>query len=780
MWEKLANILLRHRLWLIIVLIIGTIIMGFEATKSKMAYDNPKFIPENDSDMIFHKEFKALFGDDGSVMVIGVKSEKVKQIAFFKDWYNLTTQIEKTKGIKRILSITNVPQLKVNFDSYTFDQEKVFKNIPKNQIELDSHMAKLHDLKFYEGLIFNKRGDLTIMAITMESALLDSRERISFVKNIEYQIKAICKKHKVEPHFSGLPYIRTEFSKKVKHEIIYFTALSFLITSAIMLFFFRSLYTLVFSQLVVVIGVVWTMGINAIYGFKISVFTGLMPPLIVVIGITNCIYLLNKYHDEYRKHHNQMKALHRVISKVGLAVFFINLTTAFGFGVFYFSGSSALREFGLVSFWAIMAVYAISMILIPVIFSFLPRPSEKQTKHLDSKFLQVIIDWTAYMVTYKRRLIYTITILITLASIIGVFKIKSVGYMVDDISKSDPLYKDLKFFEGNVKGVMPFEIVIDSKKKGGIKNISTLQKIYRLEKEVAKMPEFSQSVSIAKMMQFANQAYYEGDPKFYVLPSIMDLGNIMGMMPAGKSNSNILHNLVDSNYQKARISFQMADVGSKQIKIVKKQVEAKALQIFPKQDFEVRLTGTSIIFLKGNDYLFDDLFQSVLIALIANSLIMAFIFYNWRMIIISLIPNLIPLLMAIAIMGFFKIMFKPSTILVFSVAYGIAVDYSIHFLAKYRQELRKHNYNIPIAVSHALKESGVSMVYSAVVLFFGFLIFAFSSFGGTIMLGILTSITLILALFSNLILLPALLHSYDVAIAKKKEGSGLVDLDSFE
>ncbi len=780
MWERIANILLRNRLWLIIVLIAGTILMGYEATKSKMAYDNPKFIPADDSDMVFYSEFKKLFGDDGSVMVIGVKSEKVKQLSFFNDWYNITEQIGKTNGIKRILSVANLPQLVVDYDNYTFNQEKVIKTRPKNQSELDSMLAKIHTLKFYEGLIFNSKGDLTIMAITMESKLLDSRERITFVKNIEKQINALCDKHGVEPHFSGLPYIRTEYSNKVQHEIIFFTALSFLITSAIMMFFFKSLYTLVFAQLVVLIGVVWTMGINAIYGFKISLFTGLMPPLIVVIGITNCIYLLNKYHDEFRKHHNQMKALQRVISKVGLAVFFINLTTAFGFGVFYFSGSTSLREFGLVSFWSIMAIYVISMVLIPVIFSYLPRPSEKQTKHLDSKFLKVIIEWTANMVTKKRRLIYTITIIITLLSVGGVFLIKSVGFMVDDISKTDPLYKDLKFFETNIKGVMPFEIVVDSKKKGGIKSIRTLQKIDRLEREVGNMPHFSQSVSLAKMMRFANQAFYDGDSIRYLIPSIMDLGNIMSMMPQGKSRGNILHNLVDSTYQKARISFQMADVGSVEIKKIKKEVENKALAIFPKDEFEISLTGTSIIFLKGNDYLFDDLFQSVLIALLANSLIMAFIFYNWRMIIISLIPNLIPLLMAIAVMGFFKIMFKPSTILVFSVAYGIAVDYSIHFLAKYRQELKKHKYNIPVAVSFALRESGVSMIYSGSVLFFGFLIFAFSSFGGTIMLGILTSLTIILALFSNLILLPALLFSYDVAIAKKKEGSGLVDLDGFE
>jgi hydrophobe/amphiphile efflux-3 (HAE3) family protein len=780
MWEKIANILLRNRLWLIIILIGATVYMAYESKNIKMAYDNPKFIPDDDSDLVVYKDFKKLFGDDGSVMVIGIRDPKIKKLAFFNDWYDLTEQIEKTKGIKQILSIANIRAMVVDDSTYTFGQSKVFAHRPASQTELDTQLAKMHTLKFYEGLIYDKSGDLTIMAITMESSLLDSRERINFVEQLEKQVRELCIKHNVEPHFSGLPYIRTEFSKKVKHEIILFTALSFLITSLIMLFFFRSLYTLLFAQLVVIMGVIWTVGINAVYGFKITLFTGLMPPLMVVIGITNCIYLLNKYHDEYRKHGNQMKALHRVISKVGAAVFFINLTTAFGFGVFYFSGSSALREFGIVSFWAIMAVYVISMVLIPIIFSYLPAPSKKQTKHLDRKFLQVVVDWLVKMITFKRKLIYIVTIVLSIISIAGLFLITSVGYMVDDISKTDPLYTDLKFFEKNVKGVMPFEIIIDSKKNAGIKNVRTLQRIDKLEHDIGMMPEFSKSISLAKMLRFANQAYYEGDSIRYLIPSIMDLSTIMSMMPAGNENGNILHNLVDSNFRRARISFQMADVGSKRIQEIKDSVRKKAYEIFPPEDFKISLTGNSVIFLEGNKYLFDSLFSSVLYALLANSLIMAFIFFNWRMIIISFIPNIIPLIMTIAIMGFCKIDFKPSSIIVFSIAYGIAVDYSIHFLAKYRQELKKHKYNIPKAVSSALHESGVSMIYSAVVLFFGFLIFAFSSFGGTIMLGILTSINLVLALLSNLILLPSLLHSYDVAIAKKNEGSGLVDLDSFE
>lgn len=780
MWEKIANHVLRNRQWLIILLIASTLFMAYMSTKSKLAYDNARFIPENDSILVTYNKFKKLFGDDGNVIVIGIKTSKIKELAFFNEWYNLTQKLEKTDGVKRLVSIANLQNLIINDSTYTFGEEKIFKYQAKSQNELDSLFAKINTLKFYKGLIIDKKGEFTVMAVTMEPRIVDSRLRIDFTNKLENEVRLLCTKYNVEPHFSGLPFIRTQFSKIIEHELVYFTIFSFAITSILMLFFFRSFYTLLFAQLVVIVGVIWTLGINAALGYKISVFTGLMPPLMVVIGITNCIYLLNKYHDEYRKHKNKIKALQRVISKVGAAVLFINLTTAFGFGVFYFSGSRVLTEFGIVSFWAIMAVYVISMVLIPVIFSYLPPPSEKQTGHLDNKYLQIIVDKLVNIVTRKRRIIYAVTIVICIISIIGTFLISSVGYMVDDISKKDPLYTDLKFFEKNVKGLMPYEVVIDSRKPDGIKNVRTLQKIDLLERKITAMPEFSQSVSITKVIRFANQAFYDGDSSRYLIPNIMDLGNIMSMMPRDSKKGKILQNLVDSTFSKARISFQMADVGSVKIKEINDSVKKIAYSIFPQKDFDVVTTGNSLVFLEGNKYLFDNLFQSVLIALIANSLIMAFIFFNWRMIIISFVPNIIPMVMTVAIMGYFGINFKPSTIIVFSIAYGIAVDYSIHFLAKYRQELKKNKYNIPISVANALKESGVSMIYSAVVLFFGFLIFAFSSFGGTIMLGILTSINLILALLSNLILLPALLHSYDVARAKKRGEISLVDLDSFE
>ncbi|MGB1037632.1 MAG: efflux RND transporter permease subunit [Bacteroidia bacterium] len=820
MWEKIANTILRNRLALIIFLVVTTALMLYKTTQVQLAYDNPKFIPDDDIDMLAYQGFKKTFGDDGSVMVVGVNDTKLRQLDFFNDWYDLTESLNATENIKQVLSIANLKDLHKetvldSFEGETYETtalhaSNLVQEKPKTQEELDAIFVQIERLRFYEGLLFKDSSDFSLMAITLEKAILDTKERVAFVNGLQKSIEEVCDKHDVEVHFSGLPFIRTKMSQMIKQELVRFTLVSMALTALILLFFFRSFPTLAFSLLTVIVGVIWCMGILVLLGFKITMFIGLLPPLIVVIGIANCIYLLNKYHEEYRSHENKIKSLQRVISKVGRAVLFTNLTTAVGFGVFTLTGSSVLQEFGLTAFLAIMAVFMISMILIPVLFSYLPAPKQRHTKHLDYKFLNNLIDQLATIVQTKRKMVYTMTIGLVVASVIGMALLKNVGYMVDDISKSDKLYLDLKFFEKNVNGVMPFEIVVDTKKPGGISRVRTLLNIDLLERKLQEYPEFSKPVSISQTMKFLNQAYYEGDPRRYRPPSVLDLGNIMSSIPKDETNEGMINSLVDPENQKARISVQMADVGSVRIKELKEEVNLIADTIFnfrkitediftdsiteivlmdsaselydttyhsyrevsyteldSSRKTDLSITGTSVIFLKGNDYLISNLLMSLLIAFIIISLLMASIFKSLRMILISIIPNLIPLLFTAGIMGYFGVNFKPSTVLVFSVAFGIAVDFSIHFLTKYKMELKTSN-SIADAVRKVHKEISTSMIYTAVILFFGFIIFVFSDFGGTIALGLFTALTLFIALLSNLILLPSLLLSYDSKKAKKE------------
>ncbi|MBP7511605.1 MAG: MMPL family transporter [Bacteroidia bacterium] len=743
-----------------------------------MTYDFAKVVPQDDPDFIDYVKFKETFGEDGNILVIGTQSKDVFKLKYFNDLYDLCNEIEQIEGVEKVVSLTKAYSLHRNDSLGVLEVLPIMNHKPKTQAELDSFQTFVKTLKFYNGLLYNPESDLVILAINLKKAQLDSKARIPLVKGIEAKARAFGESHNSQMHFSGLPYVRTMMSSKVADEIKIFTYLSILVTALFIFIFFRFISAVIFSLIVVIIGVVATMGLLALFGYKITILTGILPPLMVIIGVQNCIYLLNVYHQEFTSHGNKMLALLRLITKNGLALFLTNVTTAVGFVVFSFSGSAMLDQFSVISGIVIMLIYIISLVFIPVVYSYLPPPDPKHTKHLESKRLNGVLNKCNEWVYNKRPTIYIITLVLLAFSIYGATKVRNLGYVVDDLPADDPVYVDLKFFEKHLKGALPFEIKIDTKRKDGVKDYATLQKINRLQKELILFPELSKPTSVVDILKFANQGMNNGEEKYYIVPNVVDISEIVSYLPKEGNNSNIIRSMVDSNYQVARVSVQMADIGSVEMKRLTHQVQNKIDSIFPKADYDVKITGTSAIFLKGNDYLIENLIQSMISALIIISIMMAFLFFSWRMVIISLIPNLIPLIMTFGIMGYFDIRLKPSTIIIFSIAYGIVVDFTIHYLAKYRHALKKNNWDMKIAIPESLLEAGPSIIYTAIALFGGFIIFAASNFGGTVALGVLTSISLIFGMFMNLLLLPAMLLSLEKSINNKKElGTTLVEIE---
>lgn len=546
-----------------------------------------------------------------------------------------------------------------------------------------------------------------------------------------------------------------------------FVALALIVTALILLAFFRSFKAVLFPMIVVVFGVIWSFATLVIFGYKITILTSLIPPLIIVIGIPNCILLLNKYQQEYARHGNKIKSLVRTIHRMGASTFMANLTTALGFVVFAFTSSEVLVEFGIVTSINVMITFLISLILIPITYSYLPPPSARHIKHLERKTLQKFLDKVDHWVHHYRRRIYFSTILIVLVSIYGMTKMTTVGYVVDDLPKKDVIYKDLKFFEEHFRGVLPFEVAIDTKEEKAALELKTLYKIHRLQKVLAAYNEFSEPVSIAEGIKFSYQGLNDGDPKFYVIPNAEEMSRLSGYSSGARENQRMFRSIIDSTQQVTRVSFQVADIGSVKMKSLLDELRPRLDSIFNPEEYKLAITGNSIIFLKNNDYLLLNLKESVYLALLLIGLVMLFLFPSLRMIIIALIPRMAPLLITAAIMGFFSIPLKPSTILIFSITFGIASDGTMYFLTRYRQELRKHAGSISRTVSLTIQETGVSMVYTAVILFAGFFIFAASGFGGTQALGVLTSLTLLIAMLSNLILLPSLLLSLEKRIITK-------------
>ncbi|MBK9478805.1 MAG: MMPL family transporter [Bacteroidetes bacterium] len=768
MWAALARFILRNRLAILSAFTLITIFFAYQASFVQITYEFTSLLPKEDSAAINYANFKKQFGEDGNVMVIGLDDTDIFELEKFNDWYDLTYDIKQVDGIQEVVSIARVFNLTANDSIEQFEFKPLISEKPHTQLQLDSIKAAIFNLPFYNGFLFNKESHATLMAITFDKYKLNTKTRLSIVDSIKVKTDVFEKKYKQTLHYSGLPYIRTNIARKIASEMVLFLGLAFLVTLVILSIFFRSFYPVIFSLLIIVIGVIWSFGTIYLLGYKISALSGLIPPLIIVIGIPNCILLLNKYHTEINKHGNKIKALSRMVEKIGISTFFANVTTSIGFGVFYFTHSQILVEFGLVTALNVMGTYLTSLFLIPIIFSYLPAPKEKQTSHLDGKRINSILTTIDYWVHHYRKRIYISVVVIILISVIGILKINIIGFVVDDLPKNDPIYVDLKYFETNYHGVLPFEITVDTRKKGAALSLTTLYKINKLQKELKKYDEFSKPVSVVEAIKFSYQAYKGGEPKYYILPNGLELGKMSSYFVNSKQKKQgMFKAFIDSNRQITRISVQMADVGSIRMKELVKEIRPKVDSIFDPAKYDVNLNGNSLMFLKGNNYLVKNLQESVLLAIFLISLVMITLFASFRMVVISVLPSIVPLIITAGLMGYFHIPLKPSTILIFSIAFGIASDGNMYFLTKYKQELRNHQFSISKTVSLTIRETGVSMIYTAIILFCGFGIFSASSFGGTAALGILISLTLLISYCSNLILLPCFLLSLEKNLTRK-------------
>jgi predicted RND superfamily exporter protein len=772
MWDAITRLILRNRIIIIIILVLLTLFMGYEGLKVKISYDFPQLLSDKDKTVIEYNNFKKLFGEDGSIIVIGTNDSSILKLENFNKWAYLTNKIKQIEGIDTVLSITNVYNVRKDTVNNTFVLEKLIKKNPENQAELDSLLKIIFSLPFYENLLYTYNGSefSTLMAITLNKKILNTKSRSDIINEIELVAKKFSDETEIPVHFSGMPYLRTLMMRLILFELPLFIILAAILLSIIIFILFRSLKAVFISLLIVSISVIFVFGTLGLFNYSITILTGLIPALIIVIGIPNCIYFINRYHQEYTKINNKIKSISSVIKKIGSATFLTNSTTALGFATFILTDSKVLVQFGTIASLNVFFIFILSLFIIPIIFSFLKSPKPSQTKHLENKLLRKVTNKLIVLTLKHRNAIYITTVIIVILSVFGILFLRNSSSILDDYPHKNKGYADLLFFEKYYKGVLPIEIKIENKKGIGIfgENAKTLYKIKQLEKVIKRdsllSKYLSKTLSMSDVVSFSYQAYHEGENRFYAVPALIELSKLQAYTKSFNEKQIRFKSFVDSSNTITRISIQMANIESHLIKQIKDTLMSHINYIFPKDEYNITVTGTSIVFLEGTTYLLYNLVVSIALAILIISFLVFLIFRSGNMIIIYLLPNIIPLLFTAGLMGYFNIPIKPSTILIFSVAYGIAVDNTIHFLAKYRQELKILNWSIKKSVAVALHEIGVSMIYNAIILFCGFAIFTASSFGGTKAMGILLSITLLFAAICNLTLLPALLLSFEKRI----------------
>ncbi|MBK6775600.1 MAG: MMPL family transporter [Flavobacteriales bacterium] len=759
MWTWLAGKILRNRITVLVITGVLTVLMGYQATKVKMSYRHGGLLPKTDSVYLAYHEFTEQFSEDGNVMVLGTGDPKLYTPERFKAWWQLGNDLKEIPGVDSVFSEAHLFDLVRDDSLTTFKLRSVVVSPPTTQAEMDSLKARIRSLPFYDKLLFNDSTGASLMMLFLDAAMFNSEQRGDMIERIVARGEEFAAGGS-EVHYSGLPYVRVMLTSLVKGEMPLFMGLSLLVCAILLLIFFRSWRVMWICVLVVAISVVWSFGILGLLDYRITLIMSVISPLVIVTGVPNCVFLINSYQIEFVRHGNKMKALQRVITRVGAAAFMTNATTAVGFTTFMLTYSDSLREFGLVATAGIMVLWALSMVLIPILFSFMPPPTAKHLRHLDRRWMDVVVDRIVRISHRRRALVYALTVLVFSIALLGMTRLKDESRVVDDLPEHNPVLVHMRWFEKNYHGVIPLEVIIDSKKNGGALKDATLKRIERFCDTLATYPEFSRPISIVDAVKFTKQAFYGGNPEKYALLTGPEKSFILPYLQGAGEKKSMGKAFLDTARQVTRLTVQMADIGTTRMDALMERLRPQVDSIFDPTKYDVRFTGNSVVFLKGNSYLVDNLITSLGWAIALIVVLMALLFGSLRILVVSLIPNLIPLVVTAGLMGIFHIPIKPSTILVFGIALGIAVDNAIHFLARYRLELKLTNNDIKRSVDLATREVSVGIIYTSAVLFFGFTIFAFSEFGGIQALGILTSITLLVAMFTNLLVLPALLLSF--------------------
>jgi len=847
MWNNLASLILRNRLFIIGIIALLTVFFGYYAITS-LKVDNKygNTLPKDSQTQIDYLKFKTQFGEDGSTLVIAIQSDSLYTERNFTKWRELGYKILNFDGVENVISEATLYTIVNNKEQNRFEIHKIFSDTTFNEKSIDSIKSEIRRIPIYKNLLYNDSTNVSLLMIGMDEKCLQDKKKSKVVFEIE-KLAQSYSGYFGKVHFAGLPHMRVVIGKRIVTEMYIFLGLSVIASSILLFIFFRSVRVVIQSNIVVFVSVIWALGSIALFNFQLSIMMALIPPLLIVIGVPNCVFLITRYHQEFVKlgNKNKTRALFTMIKRIGSVTFLTNLTTAVGFCTF--TSSDKLAQFGIISSLNIMVVFVLSITIIPIFASFSKPPKPRHLKHLNRVYSQGIIEVVIKLVSKRRVVIYISSIIMLIISIYGMTKITATGNVTSDLPKNDPILLDLKFVERNFGGSIPFEITINYKEKGRLLSNKTLKKVELIQQTFAADTLFSKSLSFVDFLKSINMAYHGNNPEQYKLISSRDklrLKQYFDKFDLSDFNGGnlSLKDLIDTTNTTLRIRCQMKDIGSYEVATkvdslrlrvdeilnpdkqaierlysnvkkgktkyidsillnypavynsltsilskgnsdqqVKFDMEYEEINKFKKKSnfkknlrkaidseyYDLTFTGTSIVVSEGTKYLFVNLVQSLVFAILSIALLMAFLFRSFKIILISMIPNILPLLFTAGIMGYFQIPLKPSTLLVFGIALGITVDNAILFLAKYRQELKLHPWDINEAIMISIKETGLGIFYTSIILFFGFIMFVFSQFGGTKGLGLLVSITILVGMLTNLLILPSLLLTLQKKVISK-------------
>lgn len=747
-WKLVAAMKPKYALGIFAILMGLSVYFTFQL---KFSYDYEDFFPKGDKDLDFYYLFREKFEHDDNFLLVGFKPESgIFNQDFLVRLDSATKKINRINEAERVYSITNFnyviksPFGFVDYPALHINEPERYEN-DSSRLTLDERVTgKLISEDFTTTVIMVKTND------TLSQA--ESEHLVNAVHDI------MRTENLTDYHLLGKSNFQVELIKIQQKEFTLYALLSFLLVGLVTYLMFRKFWCVFVAMLTVGVALIVFTGILGASGIEQNVMSTLFPIVIIIVGISDAVHFIGKYIVELRKNSNKNIALYRTLSDIGFATFLTAVTSAIGFATMLTSNVPPIKFFGILSGLGVLIVYVV------VLFFISPLLKLFSLEQLDSNKIKETKNWNSFLEfiyqsgkNYPRRILF-ISSVVLLIFTYGITQISTDIHLEAGMPENQTVTRDFHFFEENFNGFRPMEIAAVAQPGYKITDAAVLQEINKVENYVKQFDIVNGLQSVTMIYKSMNRAYNGDNPSEYILPEDTNTINRY-TRDLSKVKLTEMNLLISEDKKYGRLSSFLSDAGTDSIRVVQESIRNFIDTKTDKSKVQFTITGTGIIFDKNTQYLRSNIISGVLLAFLCIGIVMAFMFRDWKMVVISIIPNVIPLAVCAGIMGLLKIELDAPTSIIFGISYGIAVDDTIHFLSKFKIE-RQKGYDVETAIRNTFEETGKAVFIMSVILFFGFMILMLSPTAATFNIGLLTGITLFSAVWPDVYLLPMMLRKW--------------------
>ena len=747
--ERIASIILRYRILFFVLIGLLTGLFGYYAIESKTDNSIEVWLKRNDPKLDYYYDFIDKFGDD-EFLIIAMDGDDLftgKKIKLIND---IATRLESVKGVRSVISLASVYKDKL---SAPYFKEVLKRN--KARSVLDVFEEKILDDPMYVNNVISSDGETTAIIATVSKGSPEARKEL--VKETREILSAVETENNMKKFFlAGPSIVNTELDRMSQNDMKTFTPVMFAVALVILVVLFKNISGVLIPAITIGINIMWTVGLFVIFGNKMNMVSGMLIPLVFIISLATTVHILNRFYLEVALSGDKRESILKTLRHICVPCFLTCVTTSIGFLSLVVSDVTPVKTTGIFMAAGIMMSFFVCITLVPGMLSLFPermsRPfmNIKKDRSSSNKEFQGIYGFIGKFVRNNTIYVFFISLVFVGVAIYGVTKIDAESSIFESFPESSEITRSTEHIEQELMGLIPMDIVVDAGNTGSVFQPDVLMKMEKLQDYLKGIPEVTKSVSVVDYVKYLNKLLNKDNPDSPVVTKDKAIDYVK---LASLHGDSIVAGLYTEDYNEGRVSVRMKNVGSSRYKLIVNDIERFIKENFP-LSVSCAITGIVPLLMDMQGYLIESQIKTFTLAFILIFICIALLLKSTRIGMMSMIPNLVPIAITLGVMGYVGINLDVATIMIASVAIGISVDDTIHFLYRFKEEFKKDGDHY-LAIQRTLSGVGRALIFTTVVATCGFLVFCLSSFKAIQYFGLLTGITMVSALVADLFILPS-------------------------